>query len=568
MEKQNSAEFGPNRIVWHLSKLRALIGGMGYAHMATWMNANRANYPKFVYHAAAWCVGTIFAVLAIRTVSAAGGDIAEEIVLQVATAVTAVITCVIIASAARNIHRAFVEPPVTPWAEPKQLPAETAWQPPSIAPDIIVALLPGEGMADFANRAILMAGEATNAIWVAIIQPKGGCAIYRGPNLSPRFFARGAEPFVGLLPDGQKWPEGLSYEKETADEYRHYCDWFAFYFSKWTPEEKLIADTDHAGKTFLDTMTETAKAVTVVFSLLLLCLPAFGQSKTRQVDEALGTRIREIPQAGERVEYRFAEKGKEMVYTRTGDGRSEYTDLLKKTKGLVTFNDQGGDLIAVLKNGEVVAKADNVERVNATPSRPDRNAAYLPENNTSDPVRPRGALPTADEIAGTPRTDQVYLPDSSEVAETLDGVKKKINYRKTELWHTVEPIWEFVMWAFFSVIPIAICFGGLFRYVSQTARNEGFYGLSGIGLIIRRAHEAASGWTLAICWVVSIVLLIDVFMWFVYMDWPIWAILLVWFPVLWVAKKLTNWVTPNPPTGSGAWEQSSATFPTLPTGRR
>jgi hypothetical protein len=47
---------------------------------------------------------------------------------------------------------------------------------------------------------------------------------------------------------------------------------------------------------------------TIIF--LLITTAAFGQSKTRQVDEALGTRIREIPQAGELLStfLRLAEK--------------------------------------------------------------------------------------------------------------------------------------------------------------------------------------------------------------------------------------------------------------------
>lgn len=465
-------------LAYHISKLRALIGGMGYAHMATWMNNNRTNYPKFIYHSAALAVGILFAALAINTVSAQAGDIAEDVIMQVATAVSAVLACIIIASAARNVHLAFSEPPVIPWSEPKQLTAETAWQPPAIAPDHIIALLPGETMADFAKRAAEMAEKATNAIWAAIVQPKGGIAVYRGPNLAPLLFSRGAEPFADLLPDGQKWPEGLTYENETADEYRHYCDWFAFYFAKWAPEEKLIAAPEQAGRTYLDTMAEKAKAVTVVFSLLLLCAPAFGQSKTRQVDEALGTRIREIPKAGDRVEYRFAEKGKEQVYTRTGDGSSEYTDLLKKTKGFVTFNDQGGDLIAVLKNGEVVARAANVERVNATPARPDRNAAYLPENNTGDPVRPRGLIPTAGEIAETPRTDQptqFYFPDSMEMAETADRYQYEIFKASKYTGRAIRPWWELLMFTYWEWFWLTCILTGVSWLFAKTFATEGFW---------------------------------------------------------------------------------------------
>ena len=42
-------------------------------------------------------------------------------------------------------------------------------------------------------------------------------------------------------------------------------------------------------------------------------------------------------------------------------------------------------------------------------------------------------------------------------------------------------------------------------------------------------------------------LLLDEFMFFVYYGIPLWAILITWFPSLWLAKVLTNWAVPNPP---------------------
>ena len=40
-------------------------------------------------------------------------------------------------------------------------------------------------------------------------------------------------------------------------------------------------------------------------------------------------------------------------------------------------------------------------------------------------------------------------------------------------------------------------------------------------------------------------LLIDVFMWLVFLNLPIWTLLLIWFPILWLAEKLTSWIVPN-----------------------
>jgi hypothetical protein len=33
----------------------------------------------------------------------------------------------------------------------------------------------------------------------------------------------------------------------------------------------------------------------------------------------------------------------------------------------------------------------------------------------------------------------------------------------------------------------------------------------------------------------------------VFLDLPIWTLLVIWFPILWLAEKLTSWIVPNIP---------------------
>ena len=283
--------------------------------------------------------------------------------------------------------------------------------------------------------------------------------------------------------------------------------------------------------------------------LILACLQAFGQSKTRQVDEAIGTRSREIPTREDKITFAFDEGGKERYYNRTGDGRKTYTELLQAVGGLISFKDEGGRLISIVKNGEVIARGPDVEIVNRAPAG-NRNATYLEPSQTGDPVRPR-ILPTSQEVANTPRTDETVeysVPDSTEIVRKIDEAKEKITGWKRKMWADIKPIWEFVMWVFSSVIVLLVCFSGICRYVAKTSTNESLinsYGRTIVGGWIVKAQQNAAQMTLVLTWIIAIVLLLDFFMWMVFLNLPLWTMLVVWFPVLWVAERITDWMVPN-----------------------
>lgn len=185
-----------------------------------------------------------------------------------------------------------------------------------------------------------------------------------------------------------------------------------------------------------------------------------------------------------------------------------------------------------------------VTEINAKPRRALESEDIIPAHAAvsslpSDPVRPRkGDRPG------------IQMPDSTAIANTIDEAKKEITGWKGKMWQSILPIWEFVMWVFSSVIIMLICFAGLCRYVAKTAANESLintYGRVIVGRWIVSAHQNAAAMLLLITWVIAIVLLIDVFMWLVFLDLPIWTLLVIWFPILWLAEKLTSWIVPNIP---------------------
>jgi len=324
-----------------------------------------------------------------------------------------------------------------------------------------------------------------------------------------------------------------------------------------------VVKQERASRTFFE--INAAKALTATVCFLLFCLPVFGQSKTQQVDAALmqvSGQINPIPPAGAAVTYEFQTGTKAVYIDRKADGKSTYMELLPKSTGIVRYNDAGGELSLIKVNGEPVIQRNKPKLVNV-PSKsvepqPQRiqspvapnGAVYLPPNNTSDPVRPYGTLQGPD-VANTPVTDEpprYHFPDSSATAATLEDAKEVITGWKGKFWEQIKPIWSFVMWLFSSVVIMLICFIGLFRYVAKTAANESLVSIYGrviVGGWIVRAQQNAAATTLGLTWIIAIVVLIDIFLWLVWLDLPIWTLLLVWFPILWAAEKLTDKIVPN-----------------------
>lgn len=317
------------------------------------------------------------------------------------------------------------------------------------------------------------------------------------------------------------------------------------------------------------------KSFTLVFCAILISgalTSLYAATKSEQVERYLGKFRYENDKPLGTVKFIF----QEAVLKRQGDGKKTYEQLLFNER-YFSNRDNAGRLIGiqVVYKGktttirpEAPTDPDEVEapadpkpkpKVKSKPrqasdlgkeiaARSGTSSAPAPVeaafSASTDPVRPRQLETTGGGSSG------LQMPDSTTIAHNIDDAKEKITGWKGKMWQTIRPIWEFVMWVFSSIIIMLICFAGICRYVAKTAASESLmnsYGRIIVGRWIVTAHQNAAAMLLVITWVIAIVLLIDVFMWLVFLDLPIWTLLLIWFPILWLAEKLTSWIVPNIP---------------------
>lgn len=525
----NGATKAPNQIKMHLAQLRALLTSMAPAHIATWMNAHRHTYPSFLFWSGVVGLGILFATIAMHAISTGFGVITEDVVMQAGTGAAVIAFLVVSLIMMQGTHRSFVYVLQT-WNdgqvsdEPKNLPANAASTAPTIAPDILVYLRPGMADPEFAQMAETAADATTHAIWAAIIPPfKNTVAISTGQKETDYIFTRGDEPFADSIKEEEnRVPAGMDHTGETMEDYLHYVNWFAFHYSRWRDAAKLQANPGRAMKTIIETIKVGAKESVAAVALILLCLPIFGQSKSRQVDEALGTRIREIPKSGAKVEYRFLENGREKTYHRTGDGKSDYVGLLQKSRGIVSFDDRGGQLATVVKDGELVCQTNATAKpVNVKPNIKDpigpNGQNYLTESNTGDAVRPR-VLPTAEEISSTPTTGaptNYSFPDSANAAAMVEGWKGSVLEFKEETRKSSRPYLDFSWWLFLQFLGAFVFIGAILWFFAKTASEEGIQNIWGENVFIAPwlvwVHQNCSAALMVLLWAVWVNVFIQAF---------------------------------------------------------
>ena len=294
---------------------------------------------------------------------------------------------------------------------------------------------------------------------------------------------------------------------------------------------------------------------------------SYAISKSEQVEKYLGTFRYKNDQPRGTVKFVF----QKAVLKRQGDGKKNYEQLLFNER-FFSNSDNAGRLLAIQivykeKTTTILPESPKdpkeVDEEAPPPARPKKVAERRTETQpkrepkptrtatsaaaaatvlASDPMRPR------QEEMPEPASNGISMPDSSTIARNIDQAKEQITGWKGKMWQTVLPAWEFVMWIFSSIIIMLVCFGGICRYVAKTAATESLinsYGRIIVGRWIVSAHQNAAALLLIVTWIIAIVLLIDVFMWLVYLNLPIWTLLVIWFPILWLAEKLTSWIVPN-----------------------
>jgi hypothetical protein len=268
-------------------------------------------------------------------------------------------------------------------------------------------------------------------------------------------------------------------------------------------------------------------------------LTIWAAPKSKQVERYLGNFRYENDEPRGIVKFVF----QNAILKREGNGKRTYKQLLFG-QPYYSDEDNAGRLLAI----QIVNRG---QTTTVRPEAPDKGA------NVADEARPEPSRNTAQASTqdpmrsrnNAPRTYRnMSMPDSLDIATSIEDAREQVGGWKETMWQNAKPIWSFVMWIFNSLIILLICFGGLCRYVAKTAAAESLMNIYGrviVGRWIISAHQNAAAMLLFITWIVAIILLIDVFMWLVFLELPIWLLLVIWFPILWASEKLTNWVVPN-----------------------
>lgn len=518
-----------------------LVSKLTFLHLYHYVNETRDKYPVMVIKGLFWActlaLALIISAIGLHLISTAYGRIAEDIIMQVGMALVFCVFCFLVGfitwTFLLRAPKAIANPVSIKRAE---ISAGPEWVAPEIGTDNLLCLLPGEQMEQYSNRCKAAESKRAYATWSALIQPfKSECVIFTGDTNTDFFFSRGSEPFAELYPEDSEAIKKADHFNESLNQYQKYVDWFAPRFVRWVGAAKLEANQGRAQKTLLETIENSARTIVLTILLLFAFAPAISaQSKTRQVDETLGTRIREIPQPGDNIDFVFQEGSKEKHYNRTGNGKSDYTSLLQNPPGIGGYNDEGGQLLWIEKNGEVICRAEQVQEV------------AQPENRATR-IRPIG------EPASVPGEQQgrgfaFEFPDSARTSLNLEQIKNDIRTQRSKAWRSIAPMWDFCMWVFGGLLIFLICAWGIFNYIAASAANESLvtiYGRVIAGRWIIAAQQNAAAFCLMICWVIAAVFLINEFLWLVWLNLPLWALLAIWFPSLWIITKLTDWAVPN-----------------------
>lgn len=256
--EQGSATKMPNITVWHLKK------AIRYApiHITEWMVQNRKHYPAFFFHAGAVAFGIVIACVALSVMSQYAVRVAVGAVMQAGIGICSVAFLVVLFTMTAGAYSG-VKHAVATWPKEEKALPETVdtWQPPVIAPDILVCLLQGESLTSFAQRVqdIQNSRDITHAIWALVVPPfREHAMILTAETKTDFVFTRGKEPFFD---EPQEWAGKPDHKNETIQQYRRYVEWVSEHFSKWVSTEKLRVNEERSTKTFVEGIAAQAACV-------------------------------------------------------------------------------------------------------------------------------------------------------------------------------------------------------------------------------------------------------------------------------------------------------------------
>ncbi len=318
---------------------------------------------------------------------------------------------------------------------------------------------------------------------------------------------------------------------ETWEEYEEYCTRFYNHMK----EHLMKVEHRRAGR--VSDATQNHLKLLKNFALaLLLTVTGTGlfAQKSVQVERYLGPERYTLDKPVGKVKFVFSG----AVIERPGDGKFTYKELLPNSR-YYNDKDDAGKLISI-----------HVGQNRILPVRPSSEAPETPAPTTpaptasTDPVRPRPLFPAPQPLAQEP-----FLPDSAQMAQNMQHIQTNFDAGLKQIKVVTKPIWELIMYFFLKTIAVLIGILGFCRYIAKTAAKESAMNKKGrtiVGGWIMNAQQNAAGFTLVVTWIITGFLLIDIFFFLLSFDLSIWLLIVLWFPILWLAEKLTDWLVVNP----------------------
>lgn len=498
-----------------------------------WITKNRERLPVYILGTFAFAAALILSGLGLASLSPYAGEIWTNLLIRLGIVMNItlmILTCITVVSlAVWNFGKGIRVEGV----QSGKLLSAGNWQEPDISPDVLVVMRANETTEQFAERVEASRMEAEPTKWVFVIPFRYPVAmIYQTPTRAIEF-VRDVPPFQGedWTEEQKVCPVGTYFGGETIQDYRRYVDISAFYFREWAARVK---QTKIDGPQKLEVFLNGIRHSLNVLLLSLFALPLFAQNAAA-VSDALGTRIREVPEQGAKVAYIFETK---ELY-RTGNGRSDYIELLKNVPG---YNDRrGGAFIAVTKNGNLVARASQTQAVADT-----RTAS---KDDLEQMIRPNR------ENAGEGRT--WTIPDSLTMAENINRAKDGFSFYRSQFWESLRPIWGLVMFIFWGLIPLLGLSAVVLWFWAMLAASEEmpsihWHSSRGLTLIV------GSVWT---------ILIVNSALSLIYWEWSGFPLLIGFGLIAVFAWKTASWIIPNihaKPGGRTAFTGMSNNNPRLP----
>jgi len=397
--------------------------------------------------------------------------------------------------------------------EQKQLGAGAETMPGDydISPDILMMQGADETHADFVNRLEEAKSSAGHGIWVLALAwrtPVG--TIWQTPTKS-MLFARNAPPFQNeTWTDEQRiCPANAVFDTETHAEFDAYVQDFVFYYRKWAPINKATSDDRaEAGRNWLESVRARTTAACVA---ILLCASGIAAQSAKAVADALG-KNNVVPELHADVSYQFEKK----TLGRVGNGKSDYVQLLKN---IPAYRDCcHGALIAVYKNGDLVAKGSAAGEVAAKPA---------------EQMRERGTSAIAPETV--PGFTLADIPDSSGMATMAEKAKRQIDQIGTIAGQSIRPWWEVVMHGLWTAFPFLLIAGAIAWLFAGVCAREGMYDL----------HKQSRRALAVIALAVAAVLLVNFLLIAVGMGFGPLGLSIIAAIETYIAYRLVTWLVPD-----------------------